>query len=98
VARAARNGALTASDPGGQVRAEVTGEGIVTAVADLPTTPITTPYERWADSFAWLCILSLLGGLGLLARSRDHCSQYLHQTPTNSPTTFGSPGDTRAAV
>ncbi|MDT5029467.1 MAG: apolipoprotein N-acyltransferase, partial [Micromonosporaceae bacterium] len=74
VARAARNGALTASDPGGQVRADVTGAGIVTAVADLPTTPITTPYERWPDSFAWLCILVLLGGLLLATRLRGHRS------------------------
>ncbi len=70
VARAARNGSLTASDPGGRVRAEASGPGVLTALADLPSTPVTTVYERLPDTFAWLCLLFLLavGGSRILGK------------------------------
>jgi apolipoprotein N-acyltransferase len=64
VVRAARQGALTVSDPHGRVRAEVrtAGNPMVSVSAVLPSRATTTPYTRFGDWFAWACVLMLLAG------------------------------------
>jgi apolipoprotein N-acyltransferase len=65
IVRAARQGALTVSDPHGRVRAEArtSGASMVSVTADLPSRAATTPYTRFGDWFAWTCVLLLLAGL-----------------------------------
>ncbi|MFI5823434.1 nitrilase-related carbon-nitrogen hydrolase [Streptomyces rishiriensis] len=61
VARTARAGRLTVSDPYGRVLAEqVTGhDDFTTVTAALPAPAGATVYDRFGDWFAWLCMLLL---------------------------------------
>ncbi|MDX3113246.1 MULTISPECIES: apolipoprotein N-acyltransferase [Streptomyces] len=61
VARAARAGRLTVSDPYGRVLAErITGhDDFTTVTAALPARVGATVYDRFGDWFAWLCMLLL---------------------------------------
>ena len=70
IARAARSGALTVSDPWGRVLVEErTGEAaFVTATADVPLRSTPTPWTRLGPWFAWLCVALLVGAVGLLVR------------------------------
>jgi apolipoprotein N-acyltransferase len=72
IARAARSGALTISDPWGRVLVEErTGEAaFVTATADVPLRSTSTPASRLGPWFAWLCVALLIGAVGLLLRRR----------------------------
>ncbi|MEV6156779.1 nitrilase-related carbon-nitrogen hydrolase [Nonomuraea sp. NPDC052129] len=62
VARAARQGALTVSDPHGRLLAEArtTGTSFVSVTADLPDRAVPTLYTRLGDWFAWICALLLV--------------------------------------
>jgi apolipoprotein N-acyltransferase len=69
VVRAARQGALTVSDPHGRVVAEArtNGASFVSVTTDLPRGAVSTLYTRFGDWLAWACILLLLAGsAGLL--------------------------------
>ncbi len=63
IARAARNGALTVSDPHGRVVAEAQSADapLVSAIAPLPARAASTLYTRFGDWFAWACALLLTG-------------------------------------
>jgi apolipoprotein N-acyltransferase len=65
IARTARDGALTVSDPEGRVVAEArTGTAAVTSVqASIPFGTHQTLYDALADWFAWLCLLVTVAGL-----------------------------------
>ncbi|MBC6459614.1 nitrilase-related carbon-nitrogen hydrolase [Actinomadura sp. HBU206391] len=71
VARAARAGALTVSDPRGRVVAEARTEDaeFVSVTAGLPIHADPTLYARFGDWFAWACV-GLLAGAGALLRGR----------------------------
>jgi len=69
VVRAARQGALTVSDPHGRVLAEArtNGASFVSVTTDLPRRAVSTLYTKFGDWLAWTCILLLLAGsVGLL--------------------------------
>ncbi|HEX5400873.1 MAG TPA: nitrilase-related carbon-nitrogen hydrolase [Pseudonocardiaceae bacterium] len=73
MARASHLGYLTLSDPAGRVTAQrPTGlaSPFVAVSGSLPMPTGGTPYTRWGDWFAWLCIALVL--CGLLAR-RGRC-------------------------
>jgi hypothetical protein len=69
VVRAARQGALTVSDPHGRVMAEArtNGASFVSVTTDLPRGAVSTLYTQFGDWLAWICIfLFLAGSVGLL--------------------------------
>ncbi|MGY0235124.1 nitrilase-related carbon-nitrogen hydrolase [Longispora urticae] len=70
IARTGRDGTLVITDPRGHVLAEGDG-GLVVAEAGLWSRP--TPYARWGDWFAWLCLVLLCGvwGAAFVARRRQ---------------------------
>jgi apolipoprotein N-acyltransferase len=66
VARAARQGALTVSDPNGRVLAEARTTGtpsFVSVTADMPDHAAATLYTKLGNWFAWTCILLLIAFL-----------------------------------
>ncbi len=79
VVRAARQGALTVSDPHGRVMAEArtNGASFVSVTTDLPRGAVSTLYTKFGDWLAWICIfLFFAGSVGLLlagisGRQRD---------------------------
>ncbi|GAB3433486.1 nitrilase-related carbon-nitrogen hydrolase [Flindersiella endophytica] len=72
VVRAAQLGSLTISDARGRVVAEqrATVTSTASIVADLPADPALTPYARFGDWFAWLCIALVLAGSLAVGRPR----------------------------
>ena len=94
IARAARSGALTISDPWGRVLVEErTVEAVfVTATADVPLRSTPTPWTRLGPWFAWLCVALLVGAVGLLLRrqSRDVPSAMAPAEPPLVPVTATS--------
>ncbi len=72
MARSARNGALTVSDPHGRVLAEArSADGpMVSVLAPLPSRSASTVYTRYGDWFAWACALLLLLGGAAALRTR----------------------------
>jgi len=65
IARAARQGALTVSDPYGRVIAEgrTAGASMVTVTARLPSGASSTLYTHLGDWFAWVCVILVLAGV-----------------------------------
>lgn len=59
IARAAKQGLLTVSDPFGRVVAEAAapGEQFSTLVAQVRPESVPTLYRRWGDWFAWVCVV-----------------------------------------
>jgi apolipoprotein N-acyltransferase len=98
VARTARDGALTVSDPDGRVVAEArTGTATVTSVqASIPFGTHKTLYDAFGDWFAWLCILVTAAGLvgGWISGSRKTPPRL--QPLVSSPSNDGH-GDFRSA-
>ncbi|MEY9855882.1 apolipoprotein N-acyltransferase [Catenulispora sp. GAS73] len=74
VVRAARQGALTVSDPYGRVTAEArtSGPSMVSVTAWLPSPASSTLYARFGDWFAWTCVVLFLAGIAVayVGRSR----------------------------
>jgi apolipoprotein N-acyltransferase len=74
IARAARQGALTVSDPYGRVIAEgrTSGASMVSVTAWLPSGASSTLYTHLGDWFAWVCVILFLAGVAVayLGRSR----------------------------
>jgi apolipoprotein N-acyltransferase len=68
IARAAKQGLLTVSDPFGRVVAEApeSGEQFSTLVAQVRPQSVPTLYRRWGDWFAWVCVAvtAMLCGFG----------------------------------
>ncbi|WP_067792785.1 nitrilase-related carbon-nitrogen hydrolase [Actinomadura formosensis] len=58
IVRSATQGALTVSDPYGNVRAEARtgGAALTVLTAEVSTPGVTTLYSRLGDWFAWLCL------------------------------------------
>ncbi|WP_230419737.1 nitrilase-related carbon-nitrogen hydrolase [Catenulispora pinistramenti] len=73
VVRAARQGALTVSDPYGRVIAEgrTSGAAMVSMTAALPARAASTLYTRFGDWFAWSCVILLFAGLGVAYSDRN---------------------------
>lgn len=72
IARAARRGELTVSDPYGRVRADArsTDAPVATVITSLPEPVGPTLYARLGDWLAWLCVLFTLAGAAALVRRR----------------------------
>ncbi|PZS26704.1 MAG: hypothetical protein DLM59_17815 [Pseudonocardiales bacterium] len=69
VARTARWGYLTVTDPRGRLLAQRPaddGSAATVVSATVPLRSATTLYTRWGDWFAWLCLLIALVGAGSL--------------------------------
>ena len=65
VVRAARQGALTVSDPHGRVMVEARtiGASVVSVTTDLPRGAVSTLYTKFGDWLAWICNSCSLRGL-----------------------------------
>jgi apolipoprotein N-acyltransferase len=72
LARAARNGAVTITDPYGRVLAEQStlGRSVASGTAIVAPPAPAPPYTRLGDWFAWTCTLGLAAGLVLLLLGR----------------------------
>ncbi|WP_154676803.1 nitrilase-related carbon-nitrogen hydrolase [Parafrankia discariae] len=68
IARSARRGDLTVSDPTGRVLAEKRSDTatIAAVVTRLPSPAAPTVYSRFGDWFAWACLLVFAAGLASL--------------------------------
>lgn len=71
IARAARLGFLTLTDPNGRIISEApadTDKPVAMVSGELPMPSGTTLYTRWGDWFAWLSMLIVTVGLGCIVR------------------------------
>ncbi|MCM3885536.1 nitrilase-related carbon-nitrogen hydrolase [Frankia sp. R82] len=76
VARAARRGDLTVSDPTGRVLGETRSDAapIAAVVTALPSPAAPTLYAKLGDWFAWACLIALAAAPASLRRSHDRCT------------------------
>lgn len=72
VVRATTTGVSAIIDPWGRIveRSRSFREAIVEH--EVGAIRVTTPYERFGDSFAWMCLAVSAGALGLGSRARPH--------------------------